>query len=258
MRKWKLCISHSSAFWLFPVSFCSVCFVRWMNCCTYIFIGAFCYDASQLHITTDNWWGLNTNVETIIADNRLLIAETFRFRLLIDYIFNRSSLSPYHLNNFTERFQQIGRTVAAKFKPSFVGYMSFLNLGGDHLILRGGGGGASKYWSGQIIYFQHELGRKKYFAGIPRPEYLFSTATKKKKKKKKKKNKGGGGGGWCRITGSEGKHRTGVFRVIFSIFLQTRDVHEDCAYSVYVNVKQLHAWISFDYQHVPYIKYYRI
>ena len=74
-------------------------------------------------------------------------------------------------------------------------------LGDDHLILRGGGGGWH-FWSGQIIYFHHVLGRKIYFR-VNRgqniyfqPQHIFEKA--KKKKKKKKKKKGGGGGGVVR------------------------------------------------------------
>ena len=67
-------------------------------------------------------------------------------------------------------------------------------LGDDHLILKEGGGGGH-FWAGQIIYFQHVLGRKIYFRVNRgqniyfRPQQIFWKKQKKKKKKKKKTGK---------------------------------------------------------------------
>ena len=69
-------------------------------------------------------------------------------------------------------------------------------LGGDHLILKGGGGLAK---AGTYYLFSAWARPENWFSRIPRPEYLFSSATIFEKAKKKKK--GGGGKGseiWLR------------------------------------------------------------
>ena len=80
--------------------------------------------------------------------------------------------------------------------------MKVILLGGDHLILRGGGGNW-QIWSGQSIYFRQDLGRKiNLFSSITKArifiviinKILGKQKKKKKEKKKNPKNQGGGGG----------------------------------------------------------------
>ena len=62
-----------------------------------------------------------------------------------------------------------------------------------------GGGGGWHFWSGQIIYFHHVLGRKIYFRVNQgqniyfHPQQIFEKAKKKKNKEKKM------GGGSARV-----------------------------------------------------------
>ena len=55
----------------------------------------------------------------------------------------------------------------------------------------GGGGGGWHFWSGQIIYFHHELGRKIYFR---RQNIYFQPQQIFEKAKEKKTGAGEGGG----------------------------------------------------------------
>ena len=72
-----------------------------------------------------------------------------------------------------------------------------LVLGDDHLI-RGGGGGGWQMWSGQVIYFQHELGRKLYFQVYQGQNIYFHP---QQNFKKAKKNQGGGSECWFKNGG---------------------------------------------------------
>ena len=67
-----------------------------------------------------------------------------------------------------------------------------ISVRGQPFDSEGGGGGGWHFWSRQIIYFHHVLGRKIY-CRVNRghniyfqPQQIFEKAKKKKKKKKKK------------------------------------------------------------------------
>ena len=86
----------------------------------------------------------------------------------------------------------------------------FLLGGGDHLILRGDW----QIWSGQIIYFQHELGWKIYFQVYQSQNIFFirhkilRQKTPKQTKTKKPGGRGGGGGLVGRFFSEGGRIRT--------------------------------------------------
>ena len=93
-------------------------------------------------------------------------------------------------------------------------------------------GGGWHIWSGQIIYFQQDLGRKIYFQVYQGqnihfyPQQKFEKA-KKKKKKKKYSVRGRGGGSEFLFRREAGQDVPCVFCYIFRLPV--------CAYGVYVN-----------------------
>ena len=111
---------------------------------------------------------------------------------------------------------------ALKYHEYAMLYMwSFLYKGATICILkRGGGGWAGKFCRDRIFF--SAWGRpENLFSGIPRPEYLFSPATKfwkssppPKKKKKPRQQQGGGGDrnvAWFRLEGWQER----IFYMIF-------------------------------------------
>ena len=95
----------------------------------------------------------------------------------------------------------------------------------DHLFLGGGGRGGLANLAGTNYLFSAWTWPENLFSGIPRPEYLFSSATKfwkskkksKKQKKQKKKNKKTNQGckGGCFKNGGQDR----IFHVIY-LFLK--------------------------------------